>query len=67
MSRLKMKTIKQLNKNDIKERLQQARIDLVKYNVESSKGTLRKNSGKIKPLKKEIARLMTGLNKIKKK
>lgn len=63
MSRLKMKTIKEFNEVDLKERLHQSRIELIKFQIESSKGTLKKNSGKIKPLKKEIARLMTQLTK----
>ncbi|MBP2624419.1 MAG: 50S ribosomal protein L29 [Nitrosopumilaceae archaeon] len=65
MPKLKMKIIRELNEKDLKERIHQARIELIKFQVESSKGTLKKNSGKIKPLKKEIARLMTQLNKIK--
>ena len=60
-----MKIIRELNEKDLKERIHQTRIELIKFQVESSKGTLKKNSGKIKPLKKEIARLMTQLNKIK--
>ncbi len=65
MPKLKMKIIRELNEKDLKERIHQTRIELIKFQVESSKGTLKKNSGKIKPLKKEIARLMTQLNKIK--
>jgi large subunit ribosomal protein L29 len=65
MPKLKMKIIRELNEKELKERIHQARIELIKFQVESSKGTLKKNSGKIKPLKKEIARLMTQLNKIK--
>ena len=67
MPKLKMKIIRELNEKDLKERIHQSRIELIKFQVESSKGTLKKNSGKIKPLKKEIARLMTQLNKIKTK
>ncbi|MCY3853994.1 MAG: 50S ribosomal protein L29 [Thaumarchaeota archaeon] len=67
MPRLKMKTIKEFNEVDLKERLHQSRIELIKFQIESSKGTLKKNSGKIKPLKKEIARLMTQLTKISNK
>ncbi len=67
MARLKMKTIRELNENDLKERIHQSRIELIKFQVESSKGTLKKNSGKIKPLKKEIARLMTQLTKLENK
>jgi len=67
MTRIKMKTIHALNEKDLLDRLQQLRSDLSKLKVESSKGTLRKESGKIKPLKRNIARILTRLNELKKK
>jgi large subunit ribosomal protein L29 len=67
MAHLKMKTIRELNETDLKGRLDQLRTDLVKLKVESAKGTLRKDSGKIKPLKRDIARVLTRLNELKKK
>ncbi|MGI0003503.1 MAG: 50S ribosomal protein L29 [Nitrosopumilaceae archaeon] len=66
MAHLKMKTIRELNETDLKGRLDQLRTDLVKLKVESAKGTLRKDSGKIKPLKRDIARVLTRLNEMKK-
>jgi large subunit ribosomal protein L29 len=47
--------------------LQQLRSDLTKLKIDSAKGTLRKQSGKIKPLKRNIARILTKLNEMKKK
>jgi large subunit ribosomal protein L29 len=35
--------------------------------VDGSKGTLRKESGKLKPLRHDIARMMTRINELKKK
>ena len=67
MSRLKMKSIRELNENDLKDRIIQMRTELAKLEVENAKGTLRKESGKIKPLKRDIARLLTRLNEVKKK
>lgn len=67
MAHLKMKIIRELNETDLKGRLDQLRTDLVKLNVESAKGTLRKDSGKIKPLKRDIARVLTRLNEMKNK
>jgi len=67
MTRISMKTVRELNENDLKERLLQLRSDLTKLKVESAKGTLRKESGKIKPLKRDIARIMTRLNEMRKK
>ena len=62
-----MKTLRELNENDLLDRLQQLRSDLTKLKIDSSKGTLRKESGKIKPLKRNIARIMTRLGELKKK
>ena len=67
MTRIKMKTVRELNENDLHDRLQQLRSDLTKLRVDSAKGTLRKESGKIKPLRRDIARIMTRLNEMNKK
>ena len=67
MSRLKMKSIRELNETDLKDRIIQMRTELSKLEVENAKGTLRKESGKIKPLKRDIARLLTRLNEMNKK
>lgn len=67
MTRISMKTIRELNNTDLKERVQQARGELAKMRADSAKGTLRKESGKIKPLKRDIARMLTRLNEMKKK
>ncbi|VVC05852.1 50S ribosomal protein L29 [uncultured archaeon] len=67
MTRLKMKTIRELNETDLKDRLDQLRSELTKLRIESSKGTLRKDSGKVKPLKRDVARVLTRLNELKTK
>jgi len=66
MSRLKMKTIRELNATDLKDRLDQLRSELTKLRIESSKGTLRKDSGKVKPLRRDIASVLTRLNELRK-
>ncbi|KAG2474726.1 MAG: 50S ribosomal protein L29 [Nitrosopumilales archaeon] len=66
MSRIKMKTVKALNEKDLFDRLQQSRTELGKLKTEAAKGTLRKESGKMKPLKRDIARILTRLNELKK-
>ena len=43
------------------------RTELSKLQSENAKGTLRKESGKIKRVKRDIARLLTRLNEMKKK
>jgi large subunit ribosomal protein L29 len=62
MTRISMKTINNLNNKDLKKRIQEARTELAKLRVDGSKGTLRKESGKLKPLRHDIARMLTGLN-----
>lgn len=67
MSRLSMKTIRNLNKKDLKDKIQESKSELFKLKVEGAKGTLRKESGKIKPLRRDIARMKTQLNELRKK
>ncbi|MGI0074264.1 MAG: 50S ribosomal protein L29 [Nitrosotalea sp.] len=67
MTRLKMKTIREFNETDLKDRLEQLRSELTKLRIESSKGTLRKDSGKVKPLRRDVARVLTRLNELKRK
>jgi len=67
MTRLKMKTIRELNEKDLLDRLDQMRSELTKLKVDASKGTLRKESGKLKPIRKDIARILTQLSEMKKK
>jgi large subunit ribosomal protein L29 len=61
-----MKTIRELNETDLKDRLEQLRSELTKLKIESSKGTLRKDSGKVKPLRRDIARVLTRINEMNK-
>ena len=67
MARISMKTIRQLNEKDLKSKIHETRSDLAKLRVDAAKGTLRKESGKIKPLRHDIARMLTRLNEVKKK
>ena len=67
MSKLKMKAVREMNEKDLQGRIIEMRTELSKLEVENAKGTLRKESGKIKPLKRDIARLITRLNEMNKK
>ena len=67
MGRLRMKSIRELNEGDLKSRIEETRTELSKLEVENAKGTLRKESGKIKPIKRDIARMLTRLNEMKSK
>ena len=67
MGHLKNKTIREFNEKDLDDRLKQIRTELFKLRIESKKGTLRKESGKLKPLRKDVARILTRMNEVKRK
>ena len=67
MARLRNKAIRDLNEKDLQGKLNQTRTELAKLRVESKKGTLRKESGKLKRLRKDIARMMTRMNELGRK
>ena len=66
MTRLSMKTINQLNEKDLKGKIQESRSELSKLRIDAAKGTLRKESGKLKPLRHDIARMLTRLTDMRK-
>jgi large subunit ribosomal protein L29 len=66
MGMLKMKSIRELNEKDLRERVEQMKTELSKLQTENAKGTLRKETGKIRKARKEVARLLTRLNEVKK-
>ena len=66
MVMLKMKSIRQLNEKDLRDRVEQMKTELSKLQTENAKGTLRKETGKIRKVRKEVARLLTRLNEVKK-
>ena len=66
MAMLKMKSIRQLSEKDLRDRVEQMRSELSKLQTENAKGTLRKETGKIRKVRKEVARLLTRLNEVKK-
>jgi large subunit ribosomal protein L29 len=65
MGMLKMKSIRELNEKDLRDRVQQMKTELSKLQTENAKGTLRKETGKIKKVRKEVARLLTRVNEVK--
>ena len=66
MVKLGSKTIRELNEKDLRDKLEEMRSELSKLRVESSKGTLRIESGKLKPVRKNIARMLTRINELNK-
>ena len=66
MAMLKMKSIRELSEKDLRDRVEQMRSELSKLQTENAKGTLRKETGKIRKVRREVARLLTRLNEVKK-
>ncbi|PBO85103.1 MAG: 50S ribosomal protein L29 [Thaumarchaeota archaeon] len=66
MTRISMKTINQFNEKDLKSKIQESRSELSKLKVDAAKGTLRKESGKLKPIRHDIARMLTRLTEMNK-
>ncbi len=65
MARLKVKTLREMNDQDLSEKLAELKTDLGKVQLEKSKGTLKKQTGNIKWLRRDIARMKTVLNERK--
>ena len=65
MSRMRMKDIRALDEKELRARLQESRSDLSKKLDEVAKGTIRKKSGTIMPLRRDVARMMTRMSEIR--
>jgi len=66
MTMIRMKTVRQLNEKNLRSKILDSRTDLAKLRIDASKGTLRKESGKLKPTRHSIARMLTRLNEMEK-
>ena len=65
MGRVKLKTLREMNGNDISDKLFELNTELAKMRSEGAKGTLKKQTGNIKWLRRDIARIMTLQNERK--
>ena len=65
MARLKLKTLREMNDQDLADKLAELKTDLGKLRLEKSKGTLKKETGSIRWLRRDIARMMTIINERK--
>ena len=65
MSRLKTKTLREMNNQDLSDKLAELKTDLGKLELEKSKGTLKKQTGNIRWLRRDIARMKTIMNERK--
>lgn len=62
MARLKLKTLREMNSSDLTEKLSELNADLAKLRSEGAKGTLKKETGDLRWIRRDIARIMTILN-----
>jgi large subunit ribosomal protein L29 len=62
MARLKVKTLREMNRSDLAEKLSELNADLAKLRSEGAKGTLKKETGDLRWIRRDIARIMTILN-----
>ncbi len=67
MGRLKLKDLREMNDEDLVDKLSELKADLGKLKVEAAKGTLRKDSGKVRYRRRDIARVLTILREREKK
>lgn len=65
MARLKLKTLREMNDTDLSQKLSEMKADLAKVRSEQTKGTLKKHSGEIRYMRRDIARILTLLNERK--
>ena len=67
MGRLKLKDLREMNDKDLVDKLSELKADLGKLKVQAAKGTLRKDSGKVRYRRRDIARVLTILREREKK
>ncbi len=67
MNRKAMESIRAMDEKTLAERIQQMRNELTKLRISQAKGTLRKEHGKIRPMRRDIARMLTCQSELKKK
>ena len=62
MARLRLKTLREMNDPDLTDKLSELSADLAKLRAEGAKGTLKKQTGDLRWIRRDIARIMTILN-----
>ena len=65
MARLKLTTLHEMNDTDLTDKLSDLKADLAKLRSEGAKGTLKKRTGDIRWVRRDIARIMTLLRERK--
>jgi large subunit ribosomal protein L29 len=62
MARVKLKTLQEMNNNELSEKLSELKAELLKLRSERAKGTLKKDTGSVRWIRRDIARILTILN-----
>lgn len=62
MARVKLKTLQEMNRTDLTEKLSELKSELMKLKSERAKGTLKKETGSIRWMRRDIARILTIIN-----
>ena len=62
MARVKLKTLREMNRTDLTEKLSELKAELMKLKSERAKGTLKKETGSIRWMRRDIARILTIIN-----
>ena len=59
MARVKLKNLQEMNQTDLGEKLSELKSELLKLKSERAKGTLKKQTGSIRWVRRDIARILT--------
>lgn len=62
MARVKLKTLQEMNRTDLTEKLSELKAELMKLKSERAKGTLKKETGSIRWMRRDIARILMIIN-----
>ena len=65
MSRVKLSLLREMNNNDLLDRLTELKAELSKLKSEAAKGTLKKQTGSIRYIRRDVARILTIINEEK--
>ncbi|HEY6166126.1 MAG TPA: 50S ribosomal protein L29 [Nitrososphaeraceae archaeon] len=65
MARAKLKTLREMSNVDLSGKLTDLRTELSKIRSEGAKGTLKKQTGSVKYVRRDVARILTILNERK--
>lgn len=65
MTRMKMNDIRELSMEELESRLQELRSELTKIRSSASTKMLKKDTGKIRPMRRDIARMMTYMTELR--